>query len=202
MLKQVIVLLSVSAAAGLFALGACSSDDSTPSNTASATSCMDTPVDPKFTSNFCNNVADKCFLQNHNADVYTAGAKCATTNGNTAPDGGIGTQPGCLQFAGDPTSADAVKCEQDCITGALGPTGISRDCAKCSAAVSACGVPAGCVAPCVADAHSMDCLACLCKQTPDAVKMGVNGSCLIDVFADCAGFAPTAMQVGCPAGSM
>ena len=126
--------------------------------------------------------------------------KCAVTNGNTAPDGGVGMQPGCLQFAATSDSPKAHACMQDCITGALGPSGISRDCALCSAAVSSCGA-GNCLQMCVQDPHSTDCIACLCKQIPDIPKAGTNGSCLIDVFADCAGFLPTAEQVGCPPGS-
>jgi hypothetical protein len=38
--------------------------------------------------------------------------------------------------------------------------------------------------------------ACLCaKHVTDA---GVAGNCLQDAFAECAGFRPTAAQVGCP----
>jgi hypothetical protein len=188
MYKHIFATLTFVTLASSF--GGCSSDSSggTTGGALDGADCHKITVDPLYTSQKCNNADDRCYLLDHNSDVRKEGGTCAIT---PAPNG-------CIGFVATPDSADAIKCNVDCLTKALQTkTGgsVSAACAECSAAVVTCGARY-CLNDCIQDPNSAACTACLCADHSDA---GADvGNCLQDHFARCAGFRPTNAQVGCP----
>lgn len=147
-------------------------------------SCMTITTDPKYAKNSCNNVTDKCYFEKNAALAYTAGGKCATMD--------------CASFAIQPETEAAKQCFTECFQREMkAQTGSSASdaCALCSDAVVICGA-FGCLNQCLSDPSSADCLTCLCSVHP-ANGGNPQGSCLIDAFANCAGFAPPPELVGC-----
>lgn len=190
MLKNIFAALSCASVA--LAFGACSSDSG--GGTAAPKACEQIVHDPKYPTEQCNNAADRCYLESHQADVRAVGGSCAV--------------PGCLQFISDPYGADAINCVVSCLVPGLktktGAT-VSNSCAECAGATVACGATF-CAAQCAGSVgtsngpDSAGCTACLCAQhtAGDAGGHPFSGNCLQDAFAECAGFRPTNAQVGCP----
>jgi hypothetical protein len=103
-------------------------------------------------------------------------------------------------YALQPETDMAKQCFLDCFqkqlmmqTGGM----LSDACAACSDAVVVCGAK-NCLSDCVNDPMSSGCFMCLCKAH-DAMDTTPAGSCLVDVYAQCAGFSPPPAIVGCPA---
>lgn len=179
------------------AFGACSSDDGGSKSNGqgdgstgggsgdSGKLCEQITTDPKFSKTQCNNKDDRCYLETHQAEVRQAGGACATSTA-------------CLAYISTPDDPAAVKCVTDCMTPKLA-NALSVACEECSQKVAACGAR-HCVAECVSAPDSAECTTCLCKSYAGELG-GKGGNCLIDVFADCAGFAPTAAMVGCTGAS-
>jgi hypothetical protein len=209
MQKSVLVgLFSSAIALALSACGGSSNNTETPAAAgsvaattagsmaaAAAKECAKITMDPTFSQNNCNNAADKCFLLDHAADVRMMGGVCATKN--------------CVQFVAKPNDPAAKKCFTDCLDKALKDkfnASVSAPCLICPDAVVVCtttdeGSGKACLNQCISAPDSAECTACMCAQHPNALGMDKPGSCLIDAYADCTGFRPTAEQVSCPAGS-
>ncbi len=187
MLKHIFATLTFVTLASSF--GACSSSSS---GGGSTPACQTPANDPTYTSKSCDNAADRCLLEAHEADVRKVGGACATT----APPAGCLT----ADNLNNPYSAAAVQCFQDCFARELPKTSAgattSAACSLCSYAVVQCGAQF-CKAECLSDPNATGCTQCLCAtHTPDAG--GPSGNCLQDAFARCAGFRPTNAQIGCP----
>jgi lysophospholipase L1-like esterase len=157
--------------------------------------CAQTPVDPTFARNLCNNPQDKCLETTNSAKIRTISGACAT--GKLKPSSG----DNCGLYVSDPMGAKAVSCFKQCATeqttAQIGGT-LSDACWSCPDEVVVCGAKY-CVANCFNDPQAPDCVACLCAQHADALGPGKAGNCLQDVFAQCAGYRPSAEAVGCTA---
>jgi hypothetical protein len=148
--------------------------------------CTTITTDPKLMGTGCNNVTDRCFFEDHASQAYSLGSKCATSD--------------CLMYALQPETDMAKQCFLDCFKKQMMmQTGSapSDACAACSDAVVVCGAK-NCLSDCINDPMSSGCFECLCKAH-DAMDTTPAGSCLVDVFAQCAGFSPPPALVGCPA---
>jgi hypothetical protein len=150
--------------------------------------CAMVTVDPKYQNNYCNNAADRCYSRANHTAIIAASGQCATGDClSQAIDLGSGTE-----------KPDDYACFATCIPKKLMEmTGgsISADCSRCPAAVSACGAR-NCLALCIQNAADPACIQCLCENHPMELN-NAGGSCIIDVYANCAGYAPTPAEVGC-----
>jgi len=182
-----------------FAIGACGGDDSSGGGGGGpdTRACAQITTDPTLTNTKCNNVADRCFFETHNADIRKLGGTCATTSP-------------CVNFVATPDTPEAQMCFTDCLDAALKKmfgSSLSKDCLICPQRTVVCSTSAenmatACVPQCINDPNAQMCTDCLCQSHPNGIAMGKPGNCLIDALADCAGFKPTAVQAGCASGDM
>jgi hypothetical protein len=158
--------------------------------------CMMITTESSLMGNSCNNVHDKCFLNNNSEMVRSIGGKCAT--------GALKTPTGesCVKYAGNPTAPEAIKCWTDCARAELmkATNDVASDaCLACSDAVVNCGAKY-CLSQCISDSLAPKCVQCLCTTHPEVFGAGTaSGNCLLDVFEQCTGFKAVPDKQGCTA---